>query len=38
MHSLRSVSILNQFQMELMKVQCYVKNMMNKEFEHDEEL
>jgi hypothetical protein len=32
------VSIQNQFQMKLMKVNCTVKSKMNKEFEHDEEL
>jgi hypothetical protein len=32
------VSILILFQMISMKVNCYVKNMINKEFEHDEEL
>jgi hypothetical protein len=31
-----SIPIL--FQMKLMKVNCKTKNMMNKEFEHDEEL
>jgi hypothetical protein len=32
------VSILILFQMKLMKVNCNVRNNMNKEFEHDEEL
>jgi hypothetical protein len=32
------VSILILFQMKLMKVICNLKNNMNKEFEHDEEL
>jgi hypothetical protein len=32
------VSIRNHFQMKSMKVNCKMKNRMNKEFEHDEEL
>jgi hypothetical protein len=32
------VSILNQVQMKSMKVIGKMRNMMNKEFEHDEEL
>jgi hypothetical protein len=38
--SLRSqrTSILNQFRMKLMKVICNMKNILNKECEHDEEL
>jgi hypothetical protein len=38
MHLIRFVLIPNPFQMKLMKVKCMMKNMMNKEFEHEEEL
>jgi hypothetical protein len=32
------VSILILFQMKLMKMNCNLKSILNKEFEHDEEL
>jgi hypothetical protein len=35
---IRCVPILNLFQMKLMKVNCKIKNTLNKELEHDEEL
>jgi hypothetical protein len=38
MHMIRCVSIQNLFQMKSMKVIFNTKSMMNKEFEHDEEL
>jgi hypothetical protein len=38
MHLIRCVLIWNMSQMKWMKVICNMKNMMNKEFEHDEEL
>jgi hypothetical protein len=37
-HLIRCVSIPNLFQMISMKVIDNMKSMMNKEFEHDEEL
>jgi hypothetical protein len=38
MHLIRSVLIRNQFQMKLMKVTHNMKSIVNREFEHDEEL
>jgi hypothetical protein len=37
-HMIRCVSILNMFQMNLMKMNYNIENNMSKEFEHDEEL
>jgi hypothetical protein len=38
MHMIRCVSIPNSFQMKLMKVNCILKSIFNKGFEHNTEV